>query len=423
LRDSIGLFNQGTSFTSEGEARHSGSTYPNYVWLVLFFLCFFDALIAYVFGSLLHKDVEYVNLLPFCVMVILFVNKPILFKFDMLTIIGLGLFAVGYIFSFVLSRADMVSVLLHFGSAFLVFLIGYQTFYFDSDPDRLRKMLLVSSLLYAVVCIIALKQYFPNIFPLIQKWQLRTVGGHAIFRPEIMTDQNAQIFYLAPALCFVFYSQKYVWYFLSIVASAACIYVLAAIQTKSGTLAFTGTFLVAILLDIYYRKRVTIQHFYLVILFCVFLFFIVDVSSIFDDLLWRFEHTSTLHYRKEATIYAIERILDPAWIFPQGLSEYMKLYGMYPHSNLAGFLLDAGLFGLLGWAVLFWVPVFSLGSAIASRTADGITITVFLVAVISLAVQLSSYATTSDQIWLWAGAVAGLRARRKNVMQYDVLHR
>lgn len=329
--------------------------------------------------------------------------------------IALGLSLVG----FLIGMVSMDEVTIHRFSEIInslsVFFVGYYCFRWWSDEATYARLFLLVGGAYVIVCLLALLKVAPSVFPIINAiWSFE---GRLEYRPEVMTDQNFQIFYLFPIVLVLALPYRFFRFGVAFLGTFGAVYVLAMLQTRSGFLILMVSILLCILAPIWTAHLGRQKTFILPIL--VFLIVVANLDWILNVgelLITRFTRTGmdTGYGRVLSTLYLFEHLLDPSWWIPRGYEEFKTLYrGTVPHSNITAMFLEGGIFGLYMWIVVFLLPLMSLMRMFFRRQLDPLATIVLLAGINSMAVQLSLNVPFFKQPWLWAGAVVGTLFRSR----------
>ena len=193
-------------------------------------------------------------------------------------------------------------------------------------------------------------------------------------------------------------------------AAIGTIYILSKLQTRSGIIVYGTVLLMTLIAPVWkpelgWKKTIAIPILGGVVAIAAWPLIEHQAAA----LIYRF-HDDTLasgNGRVGGTLYVFQHIFDPYWWIPRGPEEFIKLFGGLPHSNLTGIYLDGGLLGLLAWAMLVLRPVAQMTFLFFKRHLDSAGVMVLIAASAVVLLQLTLYNTTMDQVWLWAGAVAG----------------
>lgn len=300
------------------------------------------------------------------------------------------------------------------------FVVGYFAIRWADSADRYGNVFLAISGAYVAVCIVALLRLDPKVFPLIDAvWSNQGVLEP---RPEVMTDQNFQIFYLLSAVAVLTLPYRF-WRFAAAAGVAAgSYYVLARLQSRSGMLVYLALLVVVWVAPLWTRSLGRQKMLVLPLLMLAVAIWkwhaILNISAL---LLARFHNTGAVEsaqMRLQSITYLFPHLLDPWWWLPRGNEAFMQHHhGVIPHSNATAMLLQGGIVGFVSWVALFIFPLVSLARLFVRRWLDNLETMILIVGTASMVVQLSLNVPFFKQPWLWAGAVLGAlvrcRARRR----------
>jgi O-antigen ligase len=282
----------------------------------------------------------------------------------------------------------------------------------NSNPVLLADLLLALSLIHTSVCLIAVLNLYPTLFPIIDSAYYK--DGNAVSRPEITTDQTRQVIYLFVCLCVMFTRRSTFRLALAALTSLGIAIVLAKVQSRWGSIIFLLAIVIALLMGLYYGKTSkTTAIFGLLILLIIGIWKSELIASTFSDLTWRFQQIdSNYGGRSSSILYLFEKLFDPAFWIPRGYSEFYNLYGAAPHSFPTMIYLNAGLFGLLCYAALTLVPLFQLLGLVLARKATAFERIGFFCGSIVFLLLMTQPVITHEIFWLYAGLVAGILSKR-----------
>jgi len=294
------------------------------------------------------------------------------------------------------------------------FLCGYVFFRWTTDVGFTARILFVLGILYVTVCVLAVSRIAPAFFPVIDKFVLQP-NGQLLARPEVMTDQNFQMFYFVPVLVGFLMARSKVGLLLFGGLLIGAAYVLAQLGTRSGTLVLVGATSLGLMMawrnPSLGKYKVFILPVAAIAIGLLFWTVILEQASL---LFFRFRETGfeAAGGRLYSTIYLFGKVVNPAWWLPRGVSEFRLLTGSLPHSNVTAVFLDGGIIGLICWVSLVLVPAVKLASrAVFGGRLDAIAAAVACSSVAMLVLQFSLYAITTSQVWIWAGATIGVLSR------------
>jgi hypothetical protein len=325
---------------------------------------------------------------------------------------ALGIGLVGVIIGMNVVDQFGVIKILSIGGAFCAFLVGFFALRWASNEDLYIRVLLAVGTVYVMICVVALLELAPSLFPIINaKW---SSGGVLHLRPEITTDQNFQIFYLFPVVLGFVLPHRF-WQTLGIyLLVAGGLFVLVRLQTMSGVLAFGSlivmTFAVLLRNRTLSARAVLVQVAFMgVILYAGF-----DVlNAIAQLLILRFQggFADEGYGRLLPTIYLLEHVFDLSYWIPRGYREYEMLFRDFPHSTATAMFLEGGILALYMWVVVFVLPLYWLIRLYLRRQLDRIGTAVMLAGCISFVLQMTLNIPFHEHIWFWAGAVLGTLCR------------
>ena len=301
------------------------------------------------------------------------------------------------------------------------FLVGYLAFRWSDSDKAFATIFLWIGGAYVVVCLLALLNVAPSIFPVIDAvWSDKGILRN---RPEVMTDQNFQVFYLfilVPLLMLPFSTVRFAMTTLAVVGA---FFVLAKLQTRSGVLVLSAVVIMAWLAPLWTRSlgrtKLMVYPVLFILAVAINIETIIGIASLLIERFTGAETTGALTGgRLESNIYFLERVWNPAWWIPRGYSEFMDLHGgTIPHSNIAAMFLEGGILGLYMWIVVFAFPLIRFLTLFFKRQLDDLSTMVLLCGVASFVLQLSLNVPFFKQPWLWAGAVVGSIYRLKEKQQ------
>ena len=307
-------------------------------------------------------------------------------------------------------------------SAIAAFLLGFFSFRWHNNIETYSKAFAWIGIIYSVICVVALLGLAPRFFPVINS--LWSDNGIIRKRPEVTTDQNFQIFYLLPGVLLLALPFRLVRGTIASLLTVAALYSLAQLQTRSGTFALFATILLCTIAPFWTPSLGKEKVFWLpalsLLVALINLDLIVESSSLLIERITNLQSDTSFDYstgigRLSSFLYLFDHLSDPTWwVLPQGYNEFFKLHNTIPHSNITAMFLEAGIFGLLGWIILFLVPVIKLSILFFKKRLDELATLIFIGTVAVLTIQLSLNVPLMDQVWLWAGAAVGTLERIKN---------
>jgi O-antigen ligase len=269
--------------------------------------------------------------------------------------------------------------ILEAGSCAAAFFSGYLLCRRAADENQLARWMIALSLVYVVICVIALRGLNPAHFPVNNFYWSQ--DGLAQARPMVTADSNMQIYYLFPAALVLALPFRLVRMAITAVAVLGGLYVLAQLQTRSGTLAYCGMMALALSAPLWNKElgRTKMLLYPLVGAAGIVVFWPV-ISQVAGLLLYRFteDDMASGNGRLGSMLYAFQHLLDPYWWVPRGADEFLQRYGGLPHSNLTAIFLDGGLPGLIAWGALVVVPVGQAAALLLKRKLDAASIMIFI---------------------------------------------
>lgn len=306
-------------------------------------------------------------------------------------------------------------------SGFSAFFIGYFASRWSYNEELYARAFIFVGGLYTVVCVVAVLEVFPDLFPIIKAYGYR--DGILITRPEVTTDQNFQIFYLFPivlGLCLPFRTLRFLMVFAGLIGA---FYVLNILQSRSGFLLLIGATFLSLLVphltkDLG-RMKTIILPFFLAALLLLNFDFILRVAT---PIIGRFIHHNynTYHGRVMSFTYLLEHLFEPTYWIPQGYAEFKRMTGGHiPHSNPTAMFIEGGILGLYMWIIVFLVPLTRLLVGLIRRELDPLATIILIGGVVAFVAQMSLNAPLYEQVYLWAGAVVGTLYRSKELVEYS----
>lgn len=292
------------------------------------------------------------------------------------------------------------------------FLVAFFAFRWNDNAEFYRNVFLAVALVYVAVCVAALLQVAPAVFPVVNAvW---SNNGVLELRPEVTTDQNFQVYYLLPLALLIMLPFKPLRSAITVIGAVAALFVLAKLQTRSGVLVFAATVALALLAPLWThalgRRKILLLPVLFVIAAALNHELILQSGS---QLIARFNDSSanTGYSRWLAFMFTIQHMADPAWWLPRGTQEFVERFGYLPHSNITAMFLEGGLAGLIMWLGVFVFPLAVLGRLFLQGRLDVLATVILLGGIASLVIQLSLNVPFFKQPWLWAGAVVGTLLR------------
>lgn len=325
-------------------------------------------------------------------------------------ILSIALIIFGFLLGIVLNDDMGISKLFKLATALMAFVVGYTACRWTSDSDRFLKLFLSVGSLYVITCIMALLQLYPSLFPIVYSTGFRA-SGQLVTRPEITIDQNFQVFYLFFIPSVFMLDFKILRYTFACLLTFLGLYVLIALQTRSGLLIFLGVLMIVwVAAPTVNRKYGRYKLILLpIVTAVVFVVFYDKILSISEPLLERFQskEVKTLEGRMFSATYLFKYLLNPLYWLPQGNEEFVNKMGDVPHFNPTAMYLEGGMFALIGWFMLFVTPLVKMGLLFIKNKLDLLASLIMVCGIASMMAQLSLNAPLYDHVWLWGGAVIG----------------
>lgn len=331
------------------------------------------------------------------------------------TLAWLALVAFSFCMAVVTAEGLTAHRILETGSCVASFLAGFLLWRRASDENQLARWMIVLSLVYVSICLVALAGIAPQYFPVVNHYWSQ--DGLAQARPMVTADSNMQFYYLFPAALVLVLPSRLWRTTLALLATLGGIYVLAQLQTRSGTLVYVGILMLVLAVPLWNESlgRLKVLLYPAAAVAGAIVFWPVIHHS-FELLLYRFTESDLAsgNGRLGSTMYAFQNLFNPYWWIPRGADEFVRQYGGLPHSNLTAMYLDGGLLGLIAWIALVIAPIVQMTSLLLRRKTDAAATMVWMGAIAVLLVQLSLHNPFRDQVWLWAGALVGALVRLKS---------
>jgi O-antigen ligase len=401
-----------TSVTAAGGDKVARTAAP-FLLALPFVITFLDSAFAY-FGHPRGFTITPNALVPF-ILVYFAIFDPSVLRLPLRTLVWLGLLSASFCLA-VLTAVDIsVHRVLETGSCVASFYAGFLLWRRSNDENQLARWMIVMSLIYVTICLIALQGIAPAYFPVNNHYWSQE--GLAQARPAVTADSNMQIYYVFPAALALALPFRLFRTSIAVVVSLGALFVLTQLQTRSGTLVFAGILLLALAAPLWNpslgRKKMLI---YPVIAVVAVTAFWPTIHGAVELLLYRFNDSDVAsgNGRVQSTVYAFKHLLDPYWWIPRGANEFLTRYGGLPHSNITAIYLDGGLLGLIAWAALVIAPIWQMTAMMFRRQTDAAATMVLIAAIAVLLVQLSLHNPFRDQVWLWAGALTGALVRLRS---------
>ncbi len=325
---------------------------------------------------------------------------------------GLGVLCLSLLIGVVSAPDIGLKRLFEIAGIIIYFFCGYTAFRWLTNPLLVQRAYILIGILYVPVCVVALLRLWPSLFPVTEAlWSQR---GVLQVRPEVMTDQNFQVFYLLPIALAMTMPLSLNRGMLLGVLSVGALYVLAQLQTRSGFISFALALMLGLSAAIRNksmgRKKVVLLPLIAVLATLFALPAIIEQAGL---LIYRFtgHGYGTALGRVGSFTYMLDRLFDPAWWIPRGNKEFLDATGNVPHTNMAAFYLEGGLIGLLAWLQIIVAPALALAFKVFKGGLDPVAVTVGCGGVGVLILQLTLNVPAHSQVWLWAGGVVGVLER------------
>lgn len=382
-------------------------------WLLAlpFAITFCDSAFSYFmrpFGFTMTANV----VIPLVLLVIgLFLGASVL-RIAPTYVLWLSVLVLGLSMAVVTARNVSNHRMLEAGGCAVAFYSGYILWRQCGEAKQLTMILSTLSFLYISICVIALLKIDPVHFPLtVNYWNMDGVGQA---RPRVTADANMQFYYLFPATLVLVLPTKILRTSVAIAAAIGTLYILSMLQTRSGVIVFGFILFLTLAApawkpELGWEKTIAIPVLGMIAAIAAW----PVIEQLTAALLYRF-HDSTMlsgNGRVGSTLYFFDHLLDPRWWLPRSADEYVKRFGQFPHSNLTGMYLDGGLLGLIAWCMLVLRPLLKGVVMFFANRLDAVAVMALIAGMAVMMLQLSLFNTTMDQIWLWAGALAGALGR------------
>jgi hypothetical protein len=399
---------------SIAEKRASMKKSARHLTLLAFAWVMLDALLTYFTRTLTGHLLPVNWILPLVLLLILLtggwraINPPLHIG------MGLAFGILGFSFGPLLVPEISTYRYVELIGALCAFAIGYSCLRWNSNEQTFVRMFMIISGMYVVISIIALLKIAPAHFPVINaQWAYH---GTIVMRPEVMTDQNFQVFYLFPVVLLLALPYRFPRFWIVLALTIGSLFVLAKLQTRSGMLVLGGTVLMCLAAPIWNRALGRGKLLALPLLFVGLI--AIGINWILQEgslILARFTDIDyqTGYGRLESFMYLFERVYNPLWWVPQGNGEFLRKFDTIPHSNVTAMFLEGGIAGLYMWIVVFLIPMIMLSRMFFRRQLDQVATLVLLGGFSMLIVQLSLNVPFFKQPWLWAGAVVGVLYRSR----------
>ncbi len=397
----------------EAQWEEAEPTQADFSWLVAlpFAITFSDSIFSY-FLRPLGFTVTANTLVPLVLMMVAAFVTPSVLRISWTYILWLGALVLSL--SMATATAAHVSIyrILEAGGCAVAFYSGYILWRQCHETKQLNLLLSTLSLLYIFICVIALLKIDPVHFPITETYW--SMDGVEQARPRLTADANMQFYYLFPAALALVLPARFLRTSVAIVAAVGTLYILSMLQTRSGVLVFVLLLLMTLAAPVWQADLGRGKSIALTV--CGVIVAIAAwpmIEKLMAALLYRFQDSTMAsgNGRVDSTLYVLEHLLDAYWWIPRGPDEFLKRFGSLPHSNLTGIYLDGGLLGLVAWVMLVVRPLAKGMFLFFLNRLDSVAVMALIAGTAVVILQLTLFNTTMDQVWLWAGAVAGALSR------------
>ena len=376
------------------------------IWQWLFIWLLLDSLILYMVRRYFFFPIN--SMLPFLVVIAHFIDQrknaiPI-WLIGAMSMVGIGLL-LGTLSGDPLWRNTKTFV-----TAVCGFIIGYRAVLTANDLRPFINLLGWIGLIYTMVCLLAISGVNNTFFPV--SYLEGYDDGVLVRRAEITTDQNHQIYYLFPLLMVFSLKQPLLKAIGFTFFALGAIYVAIKMESRSGLLLLIVGLAMFTLLPAWYKEKRSLWR--VVGVGVVGMIAVVFNLSLLQDstdvVSRRFDSDNlvTLWARIYSALFLYERIWNPLWWFPRGLSTFFNEQGVFPHHAPTFIFLQAGLLGLVGWFILIGWPLFKSFKYILTRKFCITEATIMAGSLISFVASLSLAVAMFEQVWLWGGAAHGV---------------
>ncbi len=380
----------------------------SYLWMLLFGWLMLDSMVIYFLPGKILFPVN--GLLPVLIVVVYFLqnkNKKLL---PMSVLFWLLVLFIGYISGAVLDVNPYGTAIKKNITSISAFIIGYNAIIKNTDYDKLLNVFIAVGLLYSVICVLALLGVSKSLFPVVYAYGFNE--GVPIVRAEVTTDQNYQIYYLFPPMLAIARKQSALKYGLILMAFVGALYAVVQLQTRSGLILLFLAALIPLLIPVWYRVKFSVNRVWVIVVGIVLLLLfklpaIIEFSS---SMISRFTNSDmgTFWGRVHSFTYLFEKVYNPVWWLPQGMGEFLKATGNFPHSSSTVVFLQGGILSLAAWVVLVFFPPIKGVYYILKRKGDCFTSLIIVGGLISMVAAMSLPAPLFEQVWLWLGATSGV---------------
>lgn len=393
----------------DAQSEETEPTQADFSWLVAlpFIITFSDSIFSY-FLRPLGFTITANAIVPLVLIVVAVFVAPSVLKISWTYILWLGVLVLSLSLAAMTAAHVSIYRILEAGGCAVAFYSGYILWRQCHEARQLNLILSSMSLLYISICTIALLKIDPVHFPITETYW--SMDGVEQARPRLTADANMQFYYLFPAALALVLPARFLRTSVAIVAAIGTLYILSMLQTRSGVLVFVIVLLLALAAPVWKSdlgrgKSIALAMFGAILVVGAW----PMIGKLTAALFYRFQDSTMAsgNGRIDSTLYIFEHLLDPYWWIPRGPDEFLRRFGNLPHSNLTGIYLDGGLLGLIAWAMLVVRPLAKGTFLFFSHRLDSVAVMALIAGVAVAILQLTLFNTTMDQVWLWAGAVAG----------------
>jgi hypothetical protein len=389
---------------------------PQFYGIIVFVYVLLDSMTSYFLRPILGAEAVPVNaILPFVIVILIKKYGLKAFRINahvwIALVVGFTFFLLGVLFLPEFKWHRIATIV----TALSAFFVGHFAARWSDDAEMYGKAFLIVGGLYVMVCILAIHDVFPSVFPVIKR--ISYYMGVPSVRPEITTDQNFQFFYVFPVVLVLALPFRPLRSSAAFVGAVGGLYVLNILMTRSGFLVMLGAIALCLMAPLFTKELGRKKILILPLIILALVLFNIDLIARFGEPIhnrffnW---HYNTLEGRILALQYLQEHILEPTWWFPRGNAHFRMLFYGTPHSNPTAVFLEAGLPGLYMYAIVVVLPLFYLGRMLLKGELDGLATLILIGGTASFFGQLSLNVPLMDQVWLWAGAVQGTRERMRH---------
>lgn len=369
-----------------------------------------DSLISYLLSSLMGFKILHLNSIVLLILMFtaakLGVSKIIPSNNYILPLL---LLFVALLIGGAMGSQSVLSVFAQPTSVVTAFIVGYACIANCRNERTFFKMLFATTFLYTLVCLLAILEIAPTIFPLIQK--LKMLDGNLVYRKEVMTDPNIQIFYIMTAACLLIATKSTWKHSVLLVLIIANLFILSELQTRSGFVYMIFATAIGVFLlfrEFNWKKRIVLSITIFLIAIPIMSANLHLILESLDMIILRFtaDDFDTLDARTAGIEFFFTSLIDPRFWLPLNPDYHRQLYGYEPHFNPSALLLKGGVLAIICWITItlkptlrnFFVTSFSKKNTSLLFRVISIAAFVALISAFSLPIPIM------DQTWLWAGA-------------------